>query len=192
MKSGNWLKFINGDESSFTEIYSHYYDELFYYGQKLGFNEDTCKDSIQDVFYNLYVSKGKLKHIINIEFYLIRSMRNRLMDIYNNEKNTTEINYSEIIIDNSSSVVESIISNEENIQLKNEVDLRLNTLSPKQKKIVYYYFQLNLKYTEIASILNMSPDSIKKSLYRSLQKMKDLRLNSTLEFIIILIFTLIG
>lgn len=192
MKSNTWIKFLNGDESSFTEIYTLYYDELFCYGQKIGFDDETCKDAIQDIFFNLYVSKGKLKQIINVEFYLIRCMRNKLMDFYHSKKNITEINYEDIIIDNSESVIEEMISDENRILLKNKVDLHLKALSNKQKRIVYYYFNLNLKYSEIASILNMSPDSIKKSLYRSLRKMKDLHLNSSLEITLLLLFTLIS
>ncbi|NLJ01824.1 MAG: RNA polymerase subunit sigma-70, partial [Bacteroidales bacterium] len=85
MKRDAWQKFLNGDEASFGELYRRYFNELFAYGLKIGFNEEVCKDAIQDVFYKLFTSKSQLTHIQNIEFYLLQSVRNRLYDIHNAE-----------------------------------------------------------------------------------------------------------
>jgi DNA-directed RNA polymerase specialized sigma24 family protein len=93
-----WLKFLQGDESSFTDIYHAYFGELFAYALKIGFDEETCKDAIQDVFFKIYVSKSKLMHIQNIEFYLLHTLKNRLFDIYNQESKLRKITYDDLFM----------------------------------------------------------------------------------------------
>jgi DNA-directed RNA polymerase specialized sigma24 family protein len=74
MGENAWKRFLEGDDKSFATFYNAYYSELIAYALKLGFDEEKCKDAIQDIFFNIYVSKGKLNQIQNIEFYLLRSL----------------------------------------------------------------------------------------------------------------------
>ena len=53
----HWVRFLEkGDEPSFSLIYNMLVDDLFSYGMSLGFEEETCKDAIQDTFFKLYTS----------------------------------------------------------------------------------------------------------------------------------------
>ena len=72
MASKTWHRFIEGNDSAFDELYSQYFKGLFAYGTKLGFDNDSCKDAIQDIFFTIYTSRNKLKHIKNLEFDLLR------------------------------------------------------------------------------------------------------------------------
>ncbi|QGY46976.1 hypothetical protein GM418_25935 [Maribellus comscasis] len=49
-----WIQFKSGDQSAFEEIYSEYADTLFNFGLKLTADQDLVKDSIQDLFINLF------------------------------------------------------------------------------------------------------------------------------------------
>jgi len=56
----NWRTFLEkGDEASFSVIYDNLLDDLYSYGVSLGFQEETCKDGIQDIFYKLYISSRR-------------------------------------------------------------------------------------------------------------------------------------
>lgn len=173
MSKEAWLKFLEGDEISFSELYHAYFNELFAYALKIGFDEETCKDAIQDIFFKIYVSKSKLRHIQNIEFYLLHCLKNRLFDIYNKESKISEINYNDIITENDSNIIERIIKEERELQIENEIIQLLKILPPKQRKIIKYHYQLNLSHTEIGELLDLSPEAVKKSIYRSLKKMKE-------------------
>ena len=52
-----WKRFIAGDDKSFAILYHAYFSELFAYALKLGFDKETCKDAIQDLFFKIYASK---------------------------------------------------------------------------------------------------------------------------------------
>lgn len=173
MASKTWHRFIEGNDSAFDELYSQYFKGLFAYGTKLGFDNDSCKDAIQDIFFTIYTSRNKLKHIKNLEFYLLRCLKNKLFDFHSNQMQLDNFNENDMLLpDNNPTIIEEIIQEEKQVLLKEKLNRILNILSPKQKKIIYYYYNLELDYNEIALILNNSPESIKKTLYRSLKKCK--------------------
>lgn len=186
-----WKRFLAGDDKSFETFYHAYFPELFAYALKLGFDVETCKDAIQDVFFNIYTAKSKLRHIQNIEFYLLRSLKNRLFDIYQNEHKLTEINYQEIFTGDDETIVEQIIDRENQAQLAKNITLLLQTLPPKQRKIIHFHYQLNLSYTEIGEILHISPDAVKKTMYRALKKLRTSSPNNPL-LLLAHLFTLFG
>lgn len=173
MDANSWQEFLQGDEDAFSELYRSYFNELFAYGLKIGFDEEVCKDAIQDVFYKIYTSRNQLTHIRNIEFYLLHCMKNRLFDIHNVETKINYINYNDIILESENSVVERIIEKETALQWKDEIKRSLRVLPAKQRKIIYYHYQLNLSFNEIAALLEMKPEAVKKSTYRALQKMRE-------------------
>jgi len=173
MSKEAWIKFLDGDEISFSELYHAYFNELYLYALKIGFDDETSKDAIQDVFFKIYVSKSKLHHIQHIEFYLLHCLKNRLFDIHRSQSKISEINYNDIITENESSVIERIIKEEKELQLEKELIQLLKILPSKQRKIIHYHYRLNLNHAEIGELLNLSPEAVKKSIYRALKKMKE-------------------
>ncbi len=113
-----WKRFIAGDDQSFAMLYHAYFSVLFAYALKLGFDKETCKDAIQDIFFKIYVSRNKLTHIQHIEFYLIRSLKNRLFDLHHDEHKIQEINYQDIFEENEKNIVEQIIDEEKRDAIK--------------------------------------------------------------------------
>jgi len=100
-------------------------------------------------------------------------LKNRLFDIYNRESKISKINYNDIITENDISIIERIIKEERALQIENEIIQLLKILPPKQRKIIKYHYQLNLSHTEIGELLDLSPEAVKKSIYRALKKMKE-------------------
>lgn len=173
MVSDSWQKFLDGDESSFSALYSEYFKVLFAYGLKIGFNEENVKDAIQEVFINIYTLKKKLTHINDIEYYLFSCTKNKLFDLHNQQKRLSYINIEKVELAQTSTTVDKIILNEKSIQNKNRLAHLLKKLSPSQRKIIYLRYNINLSINEIALILNSKPASIKKNIQRALKKLKD-------------------
>jgi DNA-directed RNA polymerase specialized sigma24 family protein len=65
-----------------------YADQLLSYGTGLGFERETLKDAIHDVFCKLYADKRFLMNVKSLRSYLFRSLRNRLINIYRSQTNT--------------------------------------------------------------------------------------------------------
>lgn len=176
-----WQEFIGGDDSAFSLVYETYSKKMSDYGIAIGFCKELCKDAIQDVFCTICLSRKKLGHIENVEMYLLRCLKNRLFDIYKEEKRIRCINCDDvIIIDHDENVLNKITKKENLLLIKEETERLLKKLPPNHRKIILCRFNHNLKYSEIAAIMNMTPDAVKKQLYRSLKLMEqEVKSNST-------------
>ena len=168
MQNPNELVFSNN--STFSLIYETYKRKMHAYGIAIGFCEYLCHDAAHDIFSTLFTSKIKLEDIENLEIYLMHSMKNRLFDIYKEEKRKHSIDYMDNTTnDYEEEQADKLIAEENRQLMKEQVDRLLNKLPPKHRKIILCRFNYNLKYNEIAVIMKMTPDAVKKQLYRSLK-----------------------
>lgn len=188
MNTDSWIKFLGGDENAFSDLYRSYFNELFAYGLKIGFDEETCKDAIQDVFYKIYTSRKQLTHVRNIEHYLLHCLKNRLFDIHNAALRINDISHEHITVESDDTIIEQIIEKEMELQKELRLKKSLASLPAKQRKIIYFHYQLNLSFDEIATLLDMNPDTVKKSTYRALQKLRDSQPNKINLLVLLLSF----
>lgn len=164
-----WQEFIGGNDTAFSLVYNTYHKNMIAYGIAIGFCEHLCKDAVQDIFCTICHSREKLVHVENVEAYLLHCVKNRLFDIYKDRKRMNSVSYDNPIIDQDADSMGKIINEENQVLIKEEVERLLKKLKPKQRKIVYCRFHHNLKFDEIAVVVDMSADAVKKVLYRSLK-----------------------
>jgi RNA polymerase sigma factor (sigma-70 family) len=168
-----WEKFIRkGDEVSFSEIYNLYVDRLYSYGIHLGFNDDLCRDAVQDVFCRLYSSRQKLSEVTNPAAYLFKSLKFRLIDLIRKKSkmDCVEIRNDSFSIDVT--VLDNIIDKETFQLIKNKIDNLLNSLTPQQREIIYLRYMAEMDYSEISQLLGINSDSARKNVFRALEKMR--------------------
>lgn len=169
-----WNNFIDGDENAFSELYNKYYDIMFCYGVKFISDKEQVKDSIQDVFVKIFNHRTNLASNINPHFYLLRSLKNTLLDSLPQKSKHISIdanNYS-FSIDyewNSSSELELEQHDQE---IKEKFEKVMSMLTPKQKEAIYLRFQLGLSYDEISLLLNINYQSVRNLIYRSFEKIR--------------------
>lgn len=183
----HWKFFLQtGKEQHFSAIYAHYVDILYAYGIQSGFQEEMCKDAIQDVFVKLYTSRKNLYHIENPTGYLIRTYRYRLIDLIRKDNRTDLMEKSENSFAAKTTVLDNIVTDETALKLKSKVDKLLEDLTDQQREVVYMRYILELSYKEIAGILRIQPDSARKIIYRAIQKLRKENPNTLLVSTILL------
>ena len=74
-----WQKFKDGDQYAFQLMYSLNYKILLKYGVKIAKDEELVRDTVQDLFMRLWLSKQNLGDTDNIEPYLKASLRHDLL-----------------------------------------------------------------------------------------------------------------
>ena len=163
---------LSVNNSDFSLLYETYFKKLCAYGITIGFCEQLCKDAIHDVFYTLCHSNKKMDHVENIEPYLFHCLKNRLFDIYKERKRISCISCDNLIVEAEEDSIGKMIEEENEMFIKMEVQRLLSKLKPNQRKVIYCRFQHNLKFDDIARIMDMSPCAVKKLLYRSLKSMR--------------------
>lgn len=173
----NWRNFLErGDNSSFSALYNNFVEDLVSYGVGLGFETETCKDAIQDVFYKIYISKSKLSHVENVAAYIFKSFKYRLIDFTRKNKTEDHSRFTNELATESFAiqvtVLDSITSNEKAQLLQQKVTSLLNSLTANQREVVYLRYMVGLSYKEIADILGINEASARKLLYRTMEKMR--------------------
>lgn len=169
----HWRKFLEkGDEHSFSIIYNNRVDDLFSYGISLGYNNEMCKDAIQDTFYKLYITKEKLHHVENITAYLFKTFKHRLIDLGKMERRIECIESVSDTFIIHVTVLDDIINHENSELIKKKVESLLNSLTANQRETVYLKYMTGLQHREIAEVLGINEESARKLLYRAMEKLR--------------------
>ena len=162
-----WRKFLKyGDDHSFSILYNSHIDKLYSYGIHLGFQNETCKDAIQDVFFKLYASRENLTQVNNIAAYLFKSLKNRLIDIVRKDTKAQTVE----LIDQPFSIDITILDNI--IDAENAALLKSN-LTAQQREAVYLRYMHELSYDEISELLNINPESARKLMFRAMRSLRE-------------------
>ena len=178
----NIEKDLSEDERS--QIYNQYIGDLYNYGISLNFGHSDCMDAIHDVFVKLFTSKIDIS-APNLNFILFRSLKNRLIDIY---RKTKKIKYDSTLIQNTDfqfslniTILDNIVAKEDKDSLEQQIEFLLASLTNKQREAIYLRYFQNLEYEEIGELLNLTPESARKTVYRGIEKLRNK--NSLLLFI---------
>ena len=169
-----WEAFKSGNESAFIYIYETYFDVLFVYGCQFTRNEDIVKDAIQDLFIEIRKNRGRLGKTDSIKFYLYKSLKrtvikacgqwyNRCEGIDNNTAFGFVFSHEQILIER---------------QLDEEKTKKLNkaiqSLSPRKREIIYYFYYEGLSYQQIQELMEMSHvRSVRNLLYKALDFLRE-------------------
>lgn len=160
-------------------MYNEYLDTLYSYACHLGFDEQTSMDAIHDVFYKLCTKYESLNEIINLKFYLTRSLRNRLIDIHRANKMysdpfVTNDNLEETLSFNFNVTVEDELIMEEDAEvIRKSVENVLNRLTDRQREIIYLRYIQEYSYEEVAEIMQISVAACRNLVSRSLTRIKE-------------------
>ena len=170
-----WDHFRGGSEKAFILIYEHFIDILYNYGERLTRDKELIKDSVQDLFADLWKCKEKLPCVTSVKYYLFKAfkrkvikklVRNRKLPI---DKNILEDYNFEIVFSHESELISRQISEQEQKRLLRS----LNKLPRRQKEAITLKFLDGFSYQEVASIMSMSVKSTYNLIYRALAMLKD-------------------
>ena len=181
---------VQEGDMQFIALYKFYYQDLYAYGVSLGFNTEDVKDAIQEVYLKLYFNELLCIDEKKIKFYLLRSVRNQLIDWERTKKDTSSIEEEERSFKLSVSVEESFISDEEDLLLKKRVNRILDLLTDHQREIVYLHFIEEMPYEEIAVMLDMKIQTVRGQVFKAMEKLR--KLDSKDYFLFFLILYLHG
>ena len=74
-----WSRFVTGDQEAFAILYNQHIENLYSYGTKLCNDEDAVKDSLQELFLELFLKRDKIKiSQENLKFYLALELKRSL------------------------------------------------------------------------------------------------------------------
>ena len=182
-----WEDFKQGEKYALSLIYDRYAAKLYRYGKKFTSDDELVKDTLQDLFFDLIRTRYTLGSTDNIYFYLIKSIRRRLVQPKDGGKN---LKLSDEEIDTQSinivySIEDEWIHREELTKKEEIVRKGLAELSPKQREILYYRFTCDFEYEQICEIMSLKYDSARKMVFRSLKTLREHLAETNFTFFLI-------
>lgn len=155
-----------------TSIYYTQFDVLYNYGKRFTSDNFLIEDAIQNVFVNLIILDDNYEKINNLRNYILVSFRNELIQLINKSRKhdmLDQVNEFEFITEYSNN--ESF--EDEEINIKKDIInnyITKNTTS-KQQEILYLRFDIGLSYEEISKMLEITIESCRTLVYRTIKKM---------------------
>lgn len=145
------------------------------------------------MFCRVCIREKDVQEIQNPKFYLLRALRNQLIDTYKLKRNYSEVLTGEITDELpyriKITVEDEMIAAEEQAEVSQKVDEILSVLTERQREIIYLRYMQECSYEEIAEIMQISVPACRKLLYRTLLKLKH---NNTLVLFYLLLSINVG
>lgn len=168
-----WKRFVEGDDSAYTELYNLYIDDLFAYGMHFTPDRDSVKDCIQEVFISLYKNRSKQRTVENMKCYLFTSLKNELFDLFKKSVEYYQIETVEPVFDVEYSVEDLFVKAETDLCNVAKVKELLQLLTPRQHEVLYYRYVEEMSYDEIGELMQMNYQSVCNLIHRSIQKARE-------------------
>ena len=166
-----WMQFLDGDEEAFAQMYCLFFDELLMYGCRVGGNSDMVEDQIQDLFIKLYQKQIVLTDNNKLRPFLFRSLKNRIYNQLLRDARLCSLPDYEFKFDLQYTIDEQL-SQIHDRGLSDEVMYLLRGLTERQKEIIYFRFVNDMSFEEISEVMEVTIQSARNLLTRSLVKIR--------------------
>jgi len=169
-----WKRFLSGDNAAYCRLYNEYVQILFRYGSRFTSDGELIMDCVQDLFTALYKNRKRLGHPpANIKVYLFVSLKNNLMRALTRQSKYQPVEHEKNSFLLEPTVEEQFIDNESNRNRQLMVERILQTLTPRQKEIIYYRYLQELDFEDICALMNLNYQSAQNLIQRSIKKIRE-------------------
>lgn len=162
-------RITQNDPQAFKVFYEYTYPQLFRITSYFSTNSEDRKDVISDVYMNLWQNRHKLKEIQNIDNYLFISVRNNILRI-----NKEKVSYQHIQLEESGLESRGMALDPEkellNDELKEILELAVNTLPERCRLIFLMIREEGMKYKDVAEILSISEKTVQAQMIIGVKK----------------------
>jgi len=166
-----WSNFKGGDFASLGILFETHYQELFYYGIKIVALPELVKDTIQDLFTDMWERRSKMSTVENIKAYLIISLRRELIHRISKVRKEN-VDDQLLPLQFSFSAEDFLISTEQNKEHSRLLTKSMEGLTDRQREVILLRFFHGLEFQEISQALEMNIQSVRNLLFRSLDKIR--------------------
>ncbi len=167
-----WKRIKTGETLAFHELYMQFADILFSFGLIYSKDQEFVKDCIHDLFFDLYKYRKNLSDNDHIRNYLFKSLKRKIQSPQSGKLKLVFTNTFQEGNEQKASLAETegLESQEENIE---NIRVAMGKLSDRQQEVLNLRFQVGLSYTEIAKILDISVESARTLVYRSVKTIRE-------------------
>ncbi|QIP15049.1 sigma-70 family RNA polymerase sigma factor [Spirosoma aureum] len=168
-----WHRFRHGDEEAFSILANRHYRKLLHYGQKFSSNTQFVEDALQELLIHLWLHRATLNDTPSVTFYLLKAFRHQLIKALKRRAYEQLLDGQADAISFDFSIEQNYIQQETHNLLERTVEAALAQLPARQKEVIYLRYYQGLRPEEIASLLDIKPQSVSNILQRALTRLRE-------------------
>ncbi len=184
-----WQSIKKGNQLAFSSLYRKYVNSLYNYGMHIQANHEDVKDTIQELFINIWSRRESMAEVIKVKYYIFKSFRNLYFQRINKEKNFTQKfefpEFAELKVDSYEQELVDIQSKQ--VQ-STRLQFAIGELTKRQKEAVILRFYNELSFQEVGSLMGISIDSVHNLLSKSIATLRESMKNFNSIFMLVVIF----
>ncbi|MGX5816943.1 RNA polymerase sigma factor [Chitinophaga lutea] len=160
-----WEGLQRGDRAAFARLYQEHIHGLIAYGMRLSTDENIVRDTIQDLFLDVWRNRERLPPVRSERAYLLGALRFKLL----RHTRVRTRYFAEVPEHGQDAGVESaFLQGEETIQQAERVRRAIARLSPRQQEMVNLRFFQSCTTEEAAQIMDVNYQSAANLLHRAI------------------------
>lgn len=180
-----WTQFTAGDTTAFHTLYSQHINDLLSYGIRLIGDPDLVKDTIQDLFIELWENRKSYTKVQKVRPYLLTILRRHIFQRAKQHGKFLSLVDSDLQRHTSTSPEHEMITEEHSYLQNNQVQKAIQKLNKRQQELIHlrYYAQLNNK--EIAKITGLPYQKVTYGIRTALQILESVLGNKELYLLLV-------
>ncbi|GAA4312247.1 sigma-70 family RNA polymerase sigma factor [Mucilaginibacter gynuensis] len=173
----DWSLLAVGDKKGLYACFELFYDDLYRFGICMYKNPELVKESINNLFIELWRIQDKLSSVQNIQQYVLTIYKRILYKTYqqySRDTFTTSIEEAEITVAAAEQPYENIlIASQQDEFTKKRLQKALNQLTPRQIEIVRLRYFDEKSFCEIADTTGLTERTIYNTLHNAIKVLRD-------------------
>jgi len=160
---------MSADEDALCDLHNDYFYRLYKLACSIVGDKETAEEITNDVFIKIWQRREFLGDIRHPEYYLLKCTRNKALEFLRSKKIKLEF-----LEDDFQPFLAEWAVSPEQIMISSEMVLHINKvidqLAPKCKLIFLLVKEGDLKYREVAELLNISVKTVEAQMGLALKK----------------------
>ncbi|MEM9546160.1 MAG: sigma-70 family RNA polymerase sigma factor [Bacteroidota bacterium] len=163
----------NGQSGFYTGLYENLRDRLLREGYKLCVDRQLVEDTVQEIFLYFLNKQEDFDHVINIESYLLITLKRRLIKVLSRNKDRVSLEAVLGSLSESPHEIE-LIKKEVKLSEANRLQSALGKLPKGESQAIRKRFLDGFSYEEIANQNNCTVRTVYNQIYSGIKKMRGL------------------
>jgi len=173
-ESALWRAFKSGNEKALISIFDWFSDALYNYGVKIYNERESVKDTVQELFIELWRNREHLSDTDSIKFYLFKALRRKLHRVRSAKRNRNFLRLSEVDDAVSPSHEYFVIAEQDLSGQRQRLLKMLDTLTARQREAIFLRYFEEMGYDRIAGIMDMNKQSVYNLIHTGISELRKL------------------
>lgn len=157
------------NQQAYNDLFLHFYPSLQQFAFSFLKSKQLSEEAVSDVFIKVWEKRSALGNIVNLKLYLFTSTRNTCLNYLKKQKGLQRLPADDYWVE-----LNSVFFDPEQLMITAEmihkIQEAIQSLPSRCKLIFKLIKEEELKYREVAALLNLSPKTIENQMTLALKK----------------------